>query len=165
MRKRRRPGMNLLLLPVLSVVLTLASPRAEKITHPQSAISKIENYSNIRSRPGYYLEIKRSYLRAYSGWQRKTIALLRSRHFSAFTGQPQNMTTVDGVMTTESLVSTTKALNTTSSVFVGPYSTKADADERISEVLAALRPLIKKEKQRDQLQNRYLFLVGVVRVK
>jgi hypothetical protein len=64
----------------------------------------------------------------------------------------------------ESLEQTSEPRSSISSVYVGPYPSAKTAEKIIPKLLAALKPLIVKEKKNDGLHNRYLFLVGVVRV-
>ncbi|MDQ2921933.1 MAG: hypothetical protein M3R52_10035 [Acidobacteriota bacterium] len=157
--------MRCLLIPFLLIAL-LISPiaQAENKLTPQSNSAKVKKSSTNKARSGFYLEIKRSYIRAYSGWQKKTIALLRPKGFDAFNGDPQNQSIADNMMSIESIEKTVKPRLVISSVYVGPYRSKEEAERTIRKLLSALKPLIDREKKNDELHNRYLFLVGVVRI-
>lgn len=117
-----------------------------------------------KARLGFYLEIKRSYVRAYSGWQKKTITLLRLNGFPAFNGEPNRKISAGEISTMESIERTSRPRLIISAVYVGPYQSRAAAEDMIPELLSALKPLVDDEKKNDELNNRYLFLVGVVRV-
>ena len=157
--------MRRILIPTLLMAL-LVSPvsHAENKLTPQNAPAKIKKASTNKARSGFYLEIKRSYVRAYSGWQKKTIARLRAKGFAAFNGDPKNPVFADNIWSMESIEKTSKPVIIISPVYVGPYQTREAAEHVIPELLRALKPLIDDEKKNDELTNRYLFLVGVVRV-
>lgn len=125
----------------------------------------MEEAATKKARSGFYLEIKRSYVRAYSGWQKKTIALLRSKGLEAFNGDPKKQSSAGNVFSVESIEKTSKPRLIISSVYVGPYKSGEAAEHGIRELLSALKPLIEYEKKNDGLHNRHLFLVGVVRVE
>ncbi len=114
---------------------------------------------------GFYLEIKRSYVRAYPGWQKKTIALLKAAGFAAFNGKPRGRVVAGETPGFESIEQTAKPVSDIGAVYVGPYHTREEAEARITSLLAALKPLIDDEKKGDGLHNRHLFLVGVMRVR
>lgn len=130
----------------------------------QSSSAKIKRSSTNKARSGFYLEIKRSYVRAYPGWQKNTIALLRPKGFEAFNGDPKNNDIADNIRNLESIEKTAKPTLIVSSVYVGPHRSREQAEHRIPKLLSALKPLIDREKKNDELHNRSLFLVGVVRV-
>lgn len=113
---------------------------------------------------GFYLEIKRSYVRAYPGWQKKTINLLKRNGISAFNGEPINRTVAGELTHFESLEETSQPKSVIGAVYAGPYPSRAVAEQMIPKLLSALKPLIDREKKHDELNNRYLFLVGVVEV-
>ncbi|MDX6614770.1 MAG: hypothetical protein QOD75_3956 [Blastocatellia bacterium] len=152
----------------LSLIITLLlSPiaRAENKCARPDASTNIRELSDNKAPSGFYLEIKRSYIRAYPGWQQNTIILLRSRGFKAFNGDPRDQEMgADQILTVKSLKQSSKPRLAISSVYVGPYPSGKVAEKMIPKLLAALKPLIVKEKKNDELNNRYLFLVGVVRV-
>ncbi len=158
-------NMRRILIPPLLIAL-LISPisYAENKLTLQSNSTKIKKTSTNKARSGFYLEIKRSYVRAYSGWQKRTIALLRPKGFEAFNGNPKNQISTDNILSVESLEKTAKPRLIISSVYVGPYQSREVAEHMIPELLSALKPLIDDEKKNDELNNRYLFLVRVVRV-
>ena len=157
--------MRRILIPTLLMAL-LVSPvsHAENKLTPQNAPAKIKKAPTNKARSGFYLEIKRSYVRAYPGWQKKTIARLRAKGFAAFNGDPKNPSFADDMWSVESIEKTSKPVIIISPVYVGPYRTREAAEHVIPELLLALKPLIDDEKKNDELANRYLFLVGVVRV-
>ena len=157
--------MRRILIHALLIAL-LISPisYAENRITLQSPSAKIKETSTNKVRSGFYLEIKRSYVRAYSGWQKKTITLLRSKCFRAFNGDPKNQISADNILSMESLEKTAKPRLLISSVYIGPYKSAEVAEHMIPELLSALKPLIDDEKKNDELHNRYLFLVDVVRV-
>jgi hypothetical protein len=158
--------MRRILVPFLLIAL-LISPisYAENKLTSQSSSANTKSSSTNKARSGFYLEIKRSYIRAYSGWQKKTIALLRPKGFEAFNGDPKNHDIADNVRNIESIEKTTKPRLIISSVYVGPYQSREQAEHRIPKLLSALKPLIDHEKKNDELNERSLFLVGVVRVR
>jgi hypothetical protein len=160
---RRRSIMRRLLLATLLTSL-LISPvlLARNGSTPQRASSQ-KKFSNQAS-AGFYLEIKRSYVRAYPGWQKKTISLLKLNGIAAFNGEPHNRITTGAVTSIESLEETSRPKSVVGAVYVGPYASRAVAEQTIPELLLALKPLINREKKHDELHNRYLFLVGVVEV-
>ena len=157
--------MRRILIPAVLIAL-LVSPisYAENKITLQSPSTKIKKTSTNKVRSGFYLEIKRSYVRAYSGWQKKTIALLRSKGFKAFNGDPKNQISADNIVSMGSLEKTATPRIIISSVYIGPYKSMEVAEDMIPHLLSALKPLIDDEKKNDGLHNRYLFLVGVVRV-
>ncbi|MFN2492301.1 MAG: SPOR domain-containing protein [Pyrinomonadaceae bacterium] len=110
-----------------------------------------------KAQSGFYLEIKRSYIRAYPGWQKKTIALLKPKGFKAFNGEATNQTTADNLSRMESLEKHVKPRLLISSVYVGPYESREAAERMIPRLLSALKALIDREKKNDGLHNRYLF--------
>jgi hypothetical protein len=157
--------MRRILIPFLLIVLLIAPiSYAENKLTLQSSSAKIKRSSTSKARSGFYLEIKRSYVRAYSGWQKNTIALLRPKGFDAFNGDPKNHNFADNIWSLESIEKTTKPTLVISSVYVGPYRSRQQAERKIPKLLSALKPLIAREKKNDELHNRSLFLVGVVRV-
>jgi hypothetical protein len=103
-------------------------------------------------------------VRAYPGWQKKTIALLKLKGFAAFNGEPKNQVIADNISNVESLERTSRPRLVISAVYAGRYDSRTTAEQMIPGLLAALRPMIDAEKKNDELNNRYLFLVGVVRV-
>lgn len=153
-----------LILTLLIPLLTSPISYAENRFTLQDATANVKKLPTDKARSGFYLEIKRSYIRAYSGWQKKTIALLRSKGFEAFNGDPKDQISADDILSVESLEHTSEPRLIISSVYVGPYSSRKAAEKMIPKLLAALKPLIDYEKKNDELDNRYLFLVGVVRV-
>jgi hypothetical protein len=148
----------------LIALLVSSIAYAENKITLQSPSTKIKKTSTNKVRSGFYLEIKRSYVRAYSGWQKKTIALLRSKGFKAFNGDPKNQISADNIVRMGSLEKTATPRIIISSVYIGPYNSRELAEQMIPQLLSALKPLIDDEKKDDELHNRYLFLVGVVRV-
>jgi len=157
--------MRRILIPAVLIAL-LISPisSAENQTTIQSPSTKVKKASPNKARSGFYLEIKRSYVRAYPGWQKKTIALLRTKGFKAFNGNPKNQISADNIVSMGSLEKTATTRIIISSVYIGPYKSREVAEHMIPQLLSALKPLIDDEKKNDELHNRYLFLVGVVRV-
>jgi hypothetical protein len=82
----------------------------------------------------------------------------------AFNGDPKNPSFADDMWSVESIEKTSKPVIIISPVYIGPYRTREAAEHVVPEILLALKPLIDDEKKNDELANRYLFLVGVVRV-
>ena len=148
---------------LIALLISPISYAENKVTL-QSPSTKIKKTSTNKVRSGFYLEIKRSYVRAYPGWQKKTIALLRSKGFKAFNGDPKNQISADNTLSMGSLEKTATPSLIISSVYVGSYKSREVAEHMIPQLLSALKPLIDNEKKNDELNNRYLFLVGVVRV-
>jgi hypothetical protein len=151
---------------IIAILITLAVfpvSHAESGYEIQAARCSFEERSN-KAQPGFYLEIKRSYIRAYSGWQEHTITLLRSKGFDPFNAEPKGEIRADSRLTVKSLEQTSTPKLVISSVYVGPYRSEKAARKMIPKVLSALRPLVVDEKKNDELDNRYLFLIGVVRV-
>jgi len=151
-----------IVIAILITLLVFPVSYSESGYEPQARFS-LKERSN-KAQPGFYLEIKRSYIRAYSGWQENTITLLRSKGFPAFNAEPKDETRADGRLTLKSLEQSSTPKLVISSVYVGPYESEKTAKKMIPKVLSALRPLIVREKKNDQLNNRYLFLIGVVQV-
>jgi hypothetical protein len=153
------------LIPTLLIILIISPiSYAENKLALQDASTHTKTTSTNKARSGFYLEIKRSYVRAYSGWQKKTITLLRSKGFKAFNGNPKNQISADNILSMESMEQTSKPILIISPVYVGPFKSRKVAEHMIPKLLSALKPLIDEEKKNDGLNNRYLFLVGVVRV-
>jgi hypothetical protein len=152
------------LLPALliSLIISLISPARNAAL--QDGPTNIKEISTNKARSGFYLEIKRSYIRAYSGWQEHTITILRSKGFEAFNAEPKDEIRADSRLTVKSLEQSSTPKLVISSVYVGPYRSEKAAQKMIPKVLSALKPLIVDEKKNDELNNRYLFLIGVVRV-
>ena len=151
---------------IIGILITLAVfpvSYAENGYEIQGAPFSFKERSN-KAQPGFYLEIKRSYIRAYSGWQENTITLLRSKGFEGFNAEPKGEIRADSRLTLKFLEQTATPKLILSSVYVGPYRSEKAAKKMIPKVLSALRPMIVKEKKNDELNNRYLFLIGVVRV-
>ena len=151
---------------IIAILITLAVfpvSYAENGYEIQIAPFSFKEKSN-KAQSGFYLEIKRSYIRAYPGWQRKTITKLRAKGFEAFNAEPKDEIRADSRLTVKSLEQTTTPGLVISSVYVGPYRSEKAAKKMIPKILSALRPLIVNEKKNDELNNRYLFLIGVVRV-
>ena len=158
--------MRQILVPtLLSVLLISQSSPAEDRPKLQTLSTQIKKRPANKARSGFYLEIKRSYVRAYTGWQKKTITLLRSKGFDAFNGDAKNQVSAENIISIESIEKTSKPTLVISSVYIGPYPTEQQAESMIPELLSALKPLIDHEKKSDGLHNRHLFLVGVARVK
>jgi len=148
---------------LLTLLITPISYAENRLTL-QGSSAKIKSSTTNKVPSGFYLEIKRSYVRAYPGWQKNTIALLRPKGFEAFNGDPKNNDIADNIRNIEYIEKTTKPTIIISSVYVGPYRSRQQAERSIPKLLAALKPLIDREKKNDELHNRSLFLVGVVRV-
>lgn len=146
------------LLALLSISPAL---RAQNVSPIRASSAQIKISSANKAKSGFYLEIKRSYVRAHSSWQKRTITLLKFKGFAAFTGEPKSQISDNNIKALEKTSSPRSAI---SSVYVGPYQSEAIAERMIPDLLAALKPLIDDEKKNDELDNRYLFLVGVVRV-
>jgi len=162
---RQRVGQVLVLSLLITWPLSPVSRAEDKCALPDASTNIRQSSAN-QAVSGFYLEIKRSYIRAYPGWQKATITLLRSKGFKAFNGDPEDHEMGAGkILTVKSLERTAKPRVAISSVYVGPYPSGKVAEKMIPRLLAALRPLIVKEKKNDGLNNRYLFLVGVVRVE
>ena len=158
--------MRQILIPTMLIALLSSSAsNAENKSTLHGAATQIGKSSANKARPGFYLEIKRSHVRAYSGWQKKTITLLRLKGFAAFNGEPKNQISTGQISNMESLEKYSRPRLIISAVYVGPYQSRAAAERMIPKLLLALKPLIDDEKKNDELNNRYLFLVGVVRVK
>jgi hypothetical protein len=157
--------MRQILISTLLISLLISSTsNAENKSTLHSASNQIKKRSTNNARSGFYLEIKRSYVRAYSGWQKKTITLLRRNGFAAFNGEPNKQIGAGDISNVESIERTSRPRLVISAVYVGPYHSRAVAEDMIPELLSALKPLIDEKKKNDELNNRYLFLVGVVRV-
>jgi len=158
--------MRCLLVLILLIALLVSSiSDAKNNVTLQKASTELEKTSTNKARSGFYLEIKRSYVRAYSGWQKKTIALLRPKGFLAFNGNPKNRMMADNIWSVEAIEKTSKPVNIMSAVYIGPYQTREAAERMIPELLLALKPLIDDEKKNDELNKRHLFLIGAVRVR
>jgi len=154
-----------LILTLLITLLISPVSQAENKYTLQDALTNIKEISTNKARSGFYLEIKRSYIRAYSGWQQNTIGLLRSKGFKAFNGVPKHEISADNMSTVKFLEQTSEPRVIISSVYVGPYPSAKAAEQMIPKLLSALKPMIVDEKRNDELHNRYLFLVGVVSVR
>ncbi|HLO00482.1 MAG TPA: hypothetical protein VK208_18635 [Pyrinomonadaceae bacterium] len=154
--------MRQLLTSTLLIFLIFPCSVAGNTSSAQNAATQNPQTTSTKARPGFYLEIKRSYIRAYPGWQKETIDLLRARGFDAFNGNPKNQTSVDRLQSMESLEQVSKPTLIISSVYVGPYKSRKTAERMVPRLLLALKPLIDAEKKNDELNSRYLFLVGVV---
>ena len=158
--------MRQILISILLIsVLSSSASNAENKSTLHGASTQIRKSPATKAPSGFYLEIKRSYVRAYSGWQKKTITLLKLKGFAAFNGEPMNRVSAGKISNMESLEKTSRPKLIISSVYVGPYRSSAAAERMIPALLSALKPLIDAEKKDYELNNRYLFLVGVVRVK
>ena len=158
--------MSRLLINAVLVALCVSHvPHAGNVHALQAPAARSGKASARQAPSGFYLEIKRSYVRAYPGWQKKTIALLKAKGFAAFNGNPRGRTVTDEMQSVESVEKTARPINVVGAVYVGPYQTREAAEESITPLLAALKPLIDDEKKNDELHNRHLFLVGVVRVR
>ena len=155
---------QILISTLLISLLISPTSNAEDKSNLHGASTQIKKRSTNKARSGFYLEIKRSYVRAYSGWQKKTIALLRLNGFAAFNGEPNKQISAGDISHMESIERNSRPRSIISAVYVGPYQSSAVAEDMIPELLSALKPLIDDEKKNDELNNRYLFLVGVVRV-
>jgi len=161
-----RNGVVPILLLILQIALLIPpTSHAENSRTLQESPNPVKERSSNKAQPGFYLEIKRSYVRAYAGWQKRAIGLLRAKSFQAFNGDPQYRITESNLVTIEFLKKTSKPTQIISPVFIGPYPSGEVAEKKIPELLSALKPLIDDEKKNDELHNRHLFLVGVVRVK
>jgi hypothetical protein len=154
-----------LLSSFLIALLISSTSNAQNESTPHGTSTQLERKYTNKVSSGFYLEIKRSYVRAYSGWQKKTISLLRVKGLVAFNGEPQNQIYAGNVSNVESMERTTKPRSIISAVYVGPYQSRALAEDMMPKLLSALKPLIDEEKKTDELNNRHLFLVGVVRVR
>jgi hypothetical protein len=155
---------QILISTLLTSLLISPTANAENRSTLHSAATQIKKRSTNKARSGFYLEIKRSYVRAYPGWQKKTITLLRLNGFAAFNGEPNKQISAGDISNIESIERTSRPRLIISAVYVGPYQSSAVAEDMIPELLSGLKPLIDDEKKNDELNNRYLFLVGVVRV-
>jgi hypothetical protein len=151
---------------LLATLLTslLISPALPNENRPTLQRASPPKESTNRAKAGFYLEIKRSYLRAYPGWQKKTISLLRRNGLAAFDGEPNNRTIAGEITNIESLEKISRPKSVIGAVYVGPYRSRAVAEQMMPELLSALKPMIDREKKNDELNDRYLFLVGVVKV-
>ncbi|MEA2205233.1 MAG: hypothetical protein QOE77_2009 [Blastocatellia bacterium] len=148
---------------LITLIIAPVSP-AENDHAFQAGSTNIKEISTNKAGSGFYLEIKRSYIRAYPGWQQDTITRLRAKGFAAFNAEPKDEIRADGKLTAQSLEQIATPKLVISSVYVGPYMSEKTAKKMIPKVLSALRPLMVEEKKNDELNNRYLFLIGVVKV-
>src|SRR6266545_2418122 len=120
--------MRQILVSTFLICLFIASTaKSENRSTLHSASTQIKKRFTNKARSGFYLEIKRSYVRAYSGWQKKTITLLRLNGFAAFNGEPNKRISIREISTMESIERTSRPRLIISAVYVGPYQSRGPA--------------------------------------